>query len=60
MRKIRVINGLYSKPECNVLSIEVKTNLLERSVGGGHKDADDDEGLSPRRRRTKLQARQLL
>ena len=41
MRKIRVINGLHSKPECNVLSIEVKTNLLESSVGGGHNEAPD-------------------
>lgn len=46
MRKIRVINGLYSKPECNVLSIEVKTNLLESSVGGGHNEAPDDGELN--------------
>ena len=46
MRKIRVINGLYTKPECNVLRIEVKTNLLEGSASGGHNEAPDDEELN--------------
>lgn len=46
MRKARVINGPYIKPECYVVSIKIETNLLDGSVGGGHEGAEDDEELN--------------